>query len=338
MLEPINPNNSLNAEHVIYCASSGGGKTSAVKKLGLLKATDQIVFLDPYGDYEGEFLGRKVRTYTKWADFYNALREARKSSRGFKIAMKPPKATPEALEKFSQIVWACGNGKHPKPLKAVFEELAKMVKTSAKADGYFGEILTGGRKFAIHAHCCFQRGQEIPKTVFGQAPFKWIGLQERQKDADGGCFRGGCDTHVDRAQDADDDQQRQDEGFQRGNTLFPGGRGVVVRTRGDGRVECGSQNDIADIERGEQQARNHAGDEHLADGSLCGHGIDDGDHRGRDQDAERPAGADRSDRELRTIFALEHGGQSQHAHGGNRGTDDARHGGDDRADGDGAHR
>ena len=183
MPEPINPNNSLNAEHVIYCASSGGGKTSAVKKLGLLKPTDQIVFLDPYSDYKGEFLGRKVRTYTKWAEFYKALREARKSGRGFKIAMKPPKATPEALEKFSQIVWSCGNGKHPKPLKAVFEELAKMVKTSAKADGYFGEILTGGRKFSIHAHCCFQRGQEIPKTVFGQAPYKWIGLQERQKDA-----------------------------------------------------------------------------------------------------------------------------------------------------------
>jgi hypothetical protein len=183
MPQPINPNNSLNAEHVVYCASSGGGKTSAVKKLGLLKPTDQIVFLDPYSDYEGEFLGRQVRTYTKWSEFYRALRNARNSTRGFKIAMKPAKATPEVLEKFSQIVWACGNGTHKKPLKAVFEELAKMVRTSAKADGHFGEILTGGRKFAIHAHCCFQRGQEIPKTVFGQAAFKWIGLQERLKDA-----------------------------------------------------------------------------------------------------------------------------------------------------------
>lgn len=183
MPQPINPDNSLNAEHVVYCASSGGGKTSAVKKLGLLKPTDQIVFLDPYGDYEGEFLGRQVRTYTKWSEFYRALRNARQSTRGFKIAMRPDKATPEALELFSQIVWACGNGKHKKPLKAVFEELAKMVRTSAKADGHFGEILTGGRKFGIHAHCCFQRGQEIPKTVFGQTPYKWIGLQSRRKDA-----------------------------------------------------------------------------------------------------------------------------------------------------------
>lgn len=182
-MQPVRPNNRLNAEHALYCASSGGGKTTAVKKLGLIKATDQVAFLDPYGDYEGAFQGRQVRSYTRWADFFRALRNARQTKQGFKIAMCPGKADPDVLEQFSRIIWALGDGHHQKPLKAVFEELAKMVETSGKAKGHFGEVLTGGRKFGIHAHCLFQRGQEIPKTVFGQVAFKWVGLQERLRDA-----------------------------------------------------------------------------------------------------------------------------------------------------------
>lgn len=182
--QPIRPNNTLQHEHAAYCAGTGGGKTQAINKLGLLKATDQIVFLDPYGDYEGEFKGRKVRTYTKLSEFYSAVRQARKGTRGFKIAYKPPGgASPEALEMFSRVVWSCGDGHHVKPLKAVFEELAKMTKSPGKAVGHFGEILTGGRKFGLHAHCCFQRGQEVPKTVMGNLAWRWIGLQPSKKDA-----------------------------------------------------------------------------------------------------------------------------------------------------------
>ncbi len=42
---PVNSNPSHDAEHVIYVAGTGGGKTSAVKHLGLVPKAAQAVFL-----------------------------------------------------------------------------------------------------------------------------------------------------------------------------------------------------------------------------------------------------------------------------------------------------
>ncbi|TNZ38888.1 hypothetical protein CGK50_22220, partial [Vibrio parahaemolyticus] len=41
---PVNSNPSHDAEHVIYVAGTGGGKTSAVKHLGLVPKAAQAVF------------------------------------------------------------------------------------------------------------------------------------------------------------------------------------------------------------------------------------------------------------------------------------------------------
>lgn len=184
-LQPRNPNNRLSAEHALFVGSSGSGKTTAVKQVGVIKATDQVALFDPYNDYE-TLCGREVRRYTSLAGFARALYSARaaKAGRGFKIAYSPKDgANPKNLEAFSKIIWGAGDGIHKKPLKVIFEELAKCVNTSGAARGAFGEILTGGRKFGLHAICIFQRGQEVPKTVMGQCSIKWVGRQERKKDA-----------------------------------------------------------------------------------------------------------------------------------------------------------
>ncbi|MFD1385155.1 hypothetical protein ACFQ45_17530 [Rhodanobacter aciditrophus] len=185
MLKPRNQNNKLSENHWLVVGSSGSGKTTAVKQLGMVKATDQVAIFDPYLDYE-DLCGREVRRYTSLSKFARALFSARaaKQSRGFKIAYSPSDgANPKNLEAFSKIIWGAGDGLHKKPLKVVMEELAKCVTTSGKATGAFGEILTGGRKFGLEAICIFQRGQEVPKTIVGNCPNKWVGRQQRLNDA-----------------------------------------------------------------------------------------------------------------------------------------------------------
>ncbi|MEL0621502.1 hypothetical protein V6238_00205 [Marinomonas arenicola] len=185
ILQPKHPNNRLSAEHALFVGSSGSGKTTGVKQVGVIKPADQVALFDPYCDYE-VLCGREVRRYTSLAAFARALFAARatKTGRGFKIAYSPKDgANAKNLEAFSKVIWGAGNGNHKKPLKVVFEELAKCVTTSGAARGAFGEILTGGRKFGIHAICIFQRGQEVPKTVMGQCSIKWVGRQQRRQDA-----------------------------------------------------------------------------------------------------------------------------------------------------------
>lgn len=185
ILKPKNANNRLSENHWLVVGSSGSGKTTAVKQLGIIKQCDQVALFDPYLDYE-TLCGAEIRRYTSLPAFAKALFSARaaKQGRGFKIAFSPNNgATPAGLEAFCKVVWACGDGQHKKPLKVVMEELAKCVTTSGKATGFFGEILTGGRKFGLEAICIFQRGQEVPKTITGNIPNKWVGRQQRTNDA-----------------------------------------------------------------------------------------------------------------------------------------------------------
>ncbi|WP_191601409.1 type IV secretory system conjugative DNA transfer family protein [Marinomonas algicola] len=185
ILKPINSNNNLSENHWLIVGSSGSGKTTAVKQLGIVKATDQVVLFDPYLDYDS-LCNAEIRRYSSLAKFAKAVFSARaaKQARGFKIAFSPDSgATPESLVGFCKVVWGAGNGTHKKPLKVVMEELAKCLTTSGKANGAFGEILTGGRKFGLEAICIFQRGQEVPKTIVGNCPNKWVGRQQRMNDA-----------------------------------------------------------------------------------------------------------------------------------------------------------
>lgn len=180
-------NNKLDAQHVVLVGATGSGKTSALKKLRepfLPTKGDHVAIFDPYGDYSGgEFRNSPVKSYSSWAEFYLALYQHRKRKTGFKIAISGIKANPENLDLFCQIIWSLGDG-HKKPLFAVCEETARCVTTAGKAQGAYGECLTGGRKFNIRVVSLFQRGQEVPKTTLTQSAYKWIGAQEGMRDAE----------------------------------------------------------------------------------------------------------------------------------------------------------
>ncbi|QUI70515.1 hypothetical protein [Pseudoalteromonas sp. M8] len=180
-MQPINANNTLNAENCLYVGGTGSGKTSAVKMLHTTKATDQIVFWDPHEDYD-EFKGRKVRRYRSFSKFFNALLAGRKTNQGFKVALTVPESRKNFL-KFCEIVKGFGNGKHKKRLHVVCEEVPQVTESVGKEVGAYGWLLSVGRKFGFVIHSVGQRVVEMSKTTLSQSQFKWVGYQESDADA-----------------------------------------------------------------------------------------------------------------------------------------------------------
>lgn len=194
---PINSNPSLDAEHTIYVAGTGGGKTSAVKHLELVPKASQAVFFDPYSNYAGKkFQGQQCHGTKSRVTFIKALLAARKRGESFKLAYIPESgATGEELEFFSAVVWSLGNG-HAPQLHVVIEELASCVETSGKLKGRAGELLRGGRQYGLVVHTVFQRGQEVPKTVTEQSSTWWIGAVNSMSDAQWLADKRGLDVNV----------------------------------------------------------------------------------------------------------------------------------------------
>ncbi|QIA63330.1 hypothetical protein GT360_07270 [Vibrio astriarenae] len=171
---PKNANQTLPALHTVYVAGTGGGKTTAIKKLNLVPRGAQVVFFDPYENYcNGKFKGQNVQRFTEFAPFARALVAARAKNASFKCALVKP-ATMENLEMFAAIVWSVGDGLK-KPLHVVIEELGSAAETSTKLNGRAGELWRGGRQFGLVVHSAFQRTQEVPKTVITQSPTWWVG-------------------------------------------------------------------------------------------------------------------------------------------------------------------
>ncbi|MGF1794190.1 ATP-binding protein [Photobacterium profundum] len=182
-MKPINKNNALANGHAYAVGMSGCGKTSAAKKL-FIKATDQVVGFDPYGDYDEKLCGRAVRGYTNLKEFGTALLAGRKTKQGFKIFYQPQhKTTHEDFDKFCRVVWAAGDGLHPKPLKVICEEVAEHSKNAGKACGYHGELLRVGRKYNIHTINLFQRGQEVSKTIIDNCQLACVMMQKTDDSA-----------------------------------------------------------------------------------------------------------------------------------------------------------
>lgn len=194
---PINANPSFDAEHTLYVAGTGGGKTSAVKYLGLIPKTAQAVFFDPYTNYAGsKFQGQMCHGTKSRLAFVKSLVMARRRGGSFKLAYVPANgATYEELEFFASVVWSVGNGRASR-LYTVIEELASCVETSGKLRGRAGELLRGGRQYGLVVHSIFQRGQEVPKTVTEQSSVWWVGAVNSMSDAQWIADKRGLDVNT----------------------------------------------------------------------------------------------------------------------------------------------
>ncbi|MFA0509659.1 MULTISPECIES: hypothetical protein [unclassified Vibrio] len=194
---PVNANPSFDAEHTLYVAGTGGGKTSAVKYLGLIPKTAQAVFFDPYANYAGsKFQGQMCHGTKSRLAFVKSLVMARHRGGSFKLAYVPANgATYEELEFFASVVWSVGNGRASR-LYTVIEELASCVETSGKLRGRAGELLRGGRQYGLVVHSIFQRGQEVPKTVTEQSSVWWVGAVNSLSDAQWIADKRGLDVNT----------------------------------------------------------------------------------------------------------------------------------------------
>ena len=188
-MNPINPNEALKALHCLYAGTTGAGKSTAVKQMGRLKPTDQVLIFDRYGEHKGKkFLDREVRTYSNLKDFFNAAKAGRRTNRGFKIAFTHAKdqtttaARRKVFLEFLRACWALGDGKHKKLLHIYLEEINRVTVTTGNEDSVYGELLEVGRKFGFVIHSVSQRLQPIPNTVISMSPYKWIGMQEAKGD------------------------------------------------------------------------------------------------------------------------------------------------------------
>ncbi|MEZ8518018.1 hypothetical protein AB6D50_21110 [Vibrio cyclitrophicus] len=194
---PVNANPSFDADHTLYVAGTGGGKTSAVKHLGLIPKTAQAVFFDPYTNYAGnKFQGQMCHGTSSRLIFVKSLVMARRRGGSFKLAYIPANgATGEELEFFASVVWSVGNGRASR-LYTVIEELASCVETSGKLRGRAGELLRGGRQYGLVVHSIFQRGQEVPKTVTEQSSVWWVGAVNSLSDAQWIADKRGLDVNT----------------------------------------------------------------------------------------------------------------------------------------------
>lgn len=176
-MEPINNNNKLENNHVYIVGMSGSGKSSAAKKR-FIKPTDQVAIYDPKREYSGELCGRKIRVYTSLKTFAAAIIAGRKTNQGFKIAYRPNEPSPADFDSFCRVVWAAGDGKHKKPIKAICEEVAENSTSAGKATGYHGKLLRLGRSYNIHTINLFQRGQEVSKTIIDNCQVGCLMMQK----------------------------------------------------------------------------------------------------------------------------------------------------------------
>lgn len=181
-MKPINSNNALPALHCLYCGGTGSGKTSAVKKYGNIKPTDQVVFWDPHEDYD-DIQGRKVRRYNSFAKFAAAVAAGRRTRQGFKIALTVPETRKNFLT-FCEIVKRFGNGTHAKKLHVVVEEVPNVTETVGKEHSVYGWLLKTGRKFGFVVHSVGQRVVEMSKTTLSQSRYKWVGMPDSNADAE----------------------------------------------------------------------------------------------------------------------------------------------------------
>ncbi len=185
------------------------------------------------------------------------------------------------------------------------------------------------------------RGHGLDQRAADQAPVQLAppgGRGERAAGADARRLGDRGDAAIDRAQHPDHDHDRQDQALEQRELLRPGHRQVLGRRgRPELRVEPAADQDVADVDRAQQQARREAREEQIADRDVGGQAVEDQHHRGRDHGAERAAGADRADRELAVVAQAQHlrqgdqpeqhdlaaddAGHRRHQHGDQRGLD-----------------
>ncbi len=165
-----NPNPALPNRHCIYLATSGAGKSQAIKQNKDIPAKGvRHVFFDPDEDHKVNFRARTV------AAFKEALIKGMKSKKGFRIAYSGDNSKTN-FDTWCDLVWAALDGNNI--LYISIEELSASVDSSGNARGRFAQLLRQSRKYGGVMGLAAQRSTEVPKTAYTQCKYKYIGMQD----------------------------------------------------------------------------------------------------------------------------------------------------------------
>lgn len=165
----INQNTSHPNRNTLYLSCSGGGKSQAVyQNKEIPKSGVRLVLFDPDEDHP-------AKRFYSLSEFKAALITAVKSGKGFRLAYSGD-AGVKQFEAWCKMVWLILDG--TKTTYIIIEELATVTETVSKATKNFGILLNRGRKYGAVIHMTTQRGTEISKTAYIQAPIKYVGIQE----------------------------------------------------------------------------------------------------------------------------------------------------------------
>lgn len=167
--KPVNSNPGLKARHTLYLATTGGGKSQAVRQNPAIPwKTGRIVMWDQAGDYPGLHCDTR-------RGFIKALRAGIESGKGFRVAFSG-EASIENYEWWIEVVWSILDGNHDTHIIA--EELSGVCSSAGKASPNAAILLNQCRKYGGIFHGVSQKPQEVAKTYYDQAAYKWIGQQK----------------------------------------------------------------------------------------------------------------------------------------------------------------
>ena len=166
----IKENPSLPNRHTGYLATSGYGKSQALKQNSAIPRRGARVLLwDPGRDH-------KANQFTDRAAYARAVTAGMRSGKGFRLAWVGVQDV-ETFEWFCQLVWLCANGQ--RMLYVLIEELAAVQPSAGRAPPNFAVLCNQSRKFGVVLHWTTQRAPEISQTVIENTEIFYVGRPGR---------------------------------------------------------------------------------------------------------------------------------------------------------------
>lgn len=170
---PGTADTSLPNCHKLYVATSGGGKSSALKADLAASKPHRLVLWDPEGEYKASVRVQSV------AALAAMLSGATRSGKRYSVAVQV-RPSVDSFERFCRAVWAVACS--TRPMSVVVEELADVTRSAGKASPVWGELIRRGRKYATTLHVVTQSPTEISKTVFRNVNAIWCGVCETEAE------------------------------------------------------------------------------------------------------------------------------------------------------------
>lgn len=163
---------SLPNRHRLHVGTSGSGKSSRIRELLRAEKPPRVVAWDPDEDFD-------LPRYESVAGFARALKAAHASGKRYRLALTTG-AGPKAFAAWCDAVWAVRDP--GRPLVAIVDELAAVVRSAGKAAPAWARLTSRGRKYGLIIWCGTQRPQEIDKTLYSNVGCLWSGRLKTARD------------------------------------------------------------------------------------------------------------------------------------------------------------